>query len=146
MKARRIIATVLFVAFLIVACYAAARLPMQMVNIKAVTVSDHFDALGSVDILYLKSVPDSVECRITIQFMAVDDVSDKLFIQYGKGQYVNLGCSRLEIERDVMTFGKFLQIRLSMQADQSELKLEDGTPFDVTRYALRPVVTIEEKE
>lgn len=146
MKARRIIATVLFVAFLIVACYAVARMPMQIVNIKAATVSDQFDVSGSTDILYLKSVPDSAECRMTIQFMAVDDTSDKLFIRYGKGQYVNLGCSRLEIERDIMTFGKFLQIRLSMQADQSELKLEDGTPFDITRYALKPVIIIEEKE
>lgn len=146
MKARRIIATVLFVAFLMAVCYAARRMPMQIVNIKAATVSDYFDVSDDMDILYLKSVPDAAECRMTIQFMAVDDTSGKLFIWHGNGQYVNLGCSRLEIEHDIMTFGKFLQIRLSMEADQSELKLEDGTPFDVTRYALRPVVTIEEKE
>ena len=79
-----------------------------------------------------------------IRFMAVKNSSNKLFTSFGTGQYVYLGCSEMQTECDFISFGRFLRIKLTLNAAQTDLKLEDGTPFDITRYSLKPVLTIEE--
>lgn len=145
MRARGLASTALILAVLAAVCYVVMRTPMQGLDMRAATASKELDVSGTIDILYLDPVPDGEPCRAVVQFMAVEDTSDRLFTSHGKGPYVDFGCSRLEMEQDFMSFGKFIKIRLSLSAGQSDLKLEDGAPFDITRHSLRPVVMIERR-
>ena len=121
----------------------STKTPMQELKITAVTTAEEYDLSDTTDIYYLKPLSSGETYTATIKFMAVKNISENLFISHGKGQYVYLGCSELKAECDFVAFGRFLNVRLKMNAAQTDLKLEDGTPFDITRYSLKPVLTVE---
>ena len=120
------------------------RLPMQKLKITAVTKAEEFDISGKTDLYYFKSLSPGEIHTAVIKFIAVKNTSEKLFSSYGTGQYVYLGCDELKTEYSFMSIGRFLHIKLTLNASQTDLKLEDGTPFDITRYSLKPVLMIEE--
>lgn len=122
-------------------CVLAMKLPMQEIKITAKTTAEQFDLSESTTIYHFGQIASGSHTA-RIQFVAVKDRSDNLFTWSGTGQYVYLGCKKLEAEYDFISFGRFLKVRLTMNAAQTDLKLEDGTPFDVTRYSLKPVLTI----
>lgn len=144
-KAKTVITAILLIVVLAGAIYAGMHIPPQNLKITAQTQAKEFDMSGTADIYYLKPLSASGSYTAAIKFMAVENTSGKLFTSHGTGQYVELGCDDLVAECGFISFGRFLHIRLTLNAAQTELKLEDGTPFDITRYSLRPVLAIEER-
>lgn len=151
MKAGRHYKTASFILFMLcmVILFASVyiiskKMPMQELKITAVTKAEEFDISGTTNLYYFKSLDAGEMHNAVIKFMAVKDTSENLFTSHGTGQYVQLGCDELEAECDFMSLGRFLHIRLTLNAAQTDLKLEDGTPFDITRYSLKPVLVIEE--
>ena len=124
--------------------YLISKTPAQELRITASTTAEEFDISGTADIYYFKALGAGETHTAVIRFMAVKNSSNKLFTSFGTGQYVYLGCSEMQTECDFISFGRFLRIKLTLNAAQTDLKLEDGTPFDITRYSLKPVLTIEE--
>lgn len=120
------------------------KTPIQEIKITAQTTAEEFDLTGTTDIYYLKPLKAGQSYETQVRFMAVENTSESLFTSHGTGQYVELGCNEMHTERDFISFGKFIRIRLTLSAAQTDLKLEDGTPFDITRHSLRPVLTVEE--
>lgn len=133
-----------FIFMIAIGYMMAVYTPMQELKIAAAPNAGNFDLSGETSVYCLKPKEAGTSCRAVIQFMAVRNESDKLFTRFGSGQYVNMGCSRLEAGYDFTSLGRFLCVRLKMNAVQKDLKLEDGTPFDITRYSLRPVLTVGE--
>lgn len=121
-------------------------MPMQKLKITAVTMAEKFDISGTTDIYCLKPLKAGSRETITVKFMAVENMSDQLFTAHGTGQYVYMGCGELEVRHEFISVGRFLNIELTMNAAQTDLKLEDGTPFDITRYSLKPVLFINENK
>lgn len=134
----------LFVVFLLAAGYAVPRMPAQKLNITASTQAAEYDMAGVTDIWYLAPLDAGTKHEARIRFMAVENGSGSLFVRHGSGQYVFMGCGELTGRCEFISVGRFLHVVLTMNASQTELKLEDGTPFDTTRYSLKPVLTIEE--
>ena len=143
MIGRRHIKIVFFILFIICAGYIISRTPVQELKITAVTDGTDFNISGISNSYYLKPLTAGETYKAVIKFMAVKNTSDNLFTSHGNGQYIYLGCSELKVEYNFISFGRFLHIKLTMNADQTKLKLEDGTPFDITRYSLRPVLIME---
>lgn len=143
-KARLFIIVALCIIVLLEITYLSSRLPMQNLKITASTTADEFDMSGKTDIYYVKPLNIGETYNAVIKFMAVKNTSQNLFTSYGTGQYVYLGCSEMRADYSFIAIGKFLHIRLMLNAAQTDLKLEDGTPFDKTRYSLKPVLVIEE--
>ncbi len=146
-KSRRFMLSV-FAVFSVICIFisgsiATAAFPMQKLKITAVTEDNEFDLSGTTDLYYLKLLDAGDSYSVIIKFMAVENKSEKLFTSYGSGQYVYLGCSELKAECGFISLGRFLHIKLKLNAAQTNLKLEDGMPFDITRYSLKPVLTIE---
>lgn len=135
---------IIVVMFMIVIFCISQKLPMQKLKITAVTTAEEFDISGTTDLYYLKTPDFTGTNTVVIKFMAVKNTSENLFTFHGKGQYVHLGCDELCVKHTFVSFGKFLHIKLTLNAAQTDLKLEDGTPFDITRYSLVPVITMEE--
>lgn len=129
----------------VMAYVLVTEFPMQELKVTAV-MAEGYDISGVTDIYCFRRFGEGRDYDAVINFMAVEDTSERLFVSHGTGQYVNLGCSRLEAECGFISFGRFLHVRLSFGAMQADLKLEDGTPFDVTRYSLKPVLTVREKQ
>ena len=148
MKLHKKVSATVFMLFnisMLVAAYIGAqRLPTQELKITAVTTAKEFDMSEKTNLYCFKFLRSGEIHTVVIKFMAVRDTSENLFISHGTGPYVYLGCSELQAEYSFMSLGKFLHIRLTLNAAQTDLKLEDGTPFDITRYSLRPVLIIEE--
>lgn len=144
MSRARWLAAALFVLLLSCGWYASSHMPMQELRITAVTQAEEQDLSDTTDIWYIKPLDAGSSCTAVIRFMAVKDTSENLFTSHGSGQYVHLGCNELAGRCEFISLGRFLHVKLTMRADQTELKLEDGTPFDITRYSLKPVLTIEE--
>ena len=119
-------------------------MPMQELRITAMTTDDEFDMMGTTNLYYLNTLEAGANVTISVKFMAVEDTSKKLFTKSGNGQYVYLGCGELTAKHELISLGRFLHVKLTIKAAQADLKLEDGTPFDITRYSLRPVFTIED--
>lgn len=124
--------------------YVLMRMPMQVLKITAVTTAEEFNISGTTDIYWIGHMDAGENHTAVLKFMAVKDSSDDLFTRHGTGQYVYLGCNELTAECEFISFGKFMHIKLTLNAADTDLKLEDGTPFDITRYSLKPVLTIEE--
>lgn len=124
--------------------YVLMRMPMQVLKITAVTTAEEFNISGTTDIYWIGHMDAGENHTAVLKFMAVKDSSDELFTRHGTGQYVYLGCNELTAECEFISFGKFMHIKLTLNAADTDLKLEDGTPFDITRYSLKPVLTIEE--
>lgn len=144
-----------FAVLLFVAGYSiSTNFPMQELKITAQTSAEEFDMVGTTNLYHFKPlfvpweyfVPNATNGSYTvvIRFMAVEDTSGNLFTSHGRGQYVYQGCNEMKVEQSYINFGKILHVKLTLNASQTELKLEDGTPFDMTRYSLRPVLTVEE--
>lgn len=133
---------VLFVMLLFCICFGSAKLPMQELNVKAMTQADGFDTSGTTDVYCFTPAESGTLKTVQLKFMAVPDSSDNLFTAWGKGQYVYFGCTEMHAECDYLSLGKFLKIHLTLSINEQDLKLADGTPFDKTRYSLRPVLTI----
>lgn len=143
-KARLFIMTMLCIIVLLGITYLSSKLPMQNLKITASTTADEFDISGKTDIYYFMPLNTGKTYKAVIKFMAVKNTSQNLFTSYGTGQYVYLGCSEMRAECSFIAIDKFLHVRLTLNAAQTDLKLEDGTPFDNTRYSLKPVLVIEE--
>lgn len=124
--------------------YILMHMPMQVLKITAVTTAEEFNISGTTDIYWIGHMDAGENHTAVLKFMAVKDSSDELFTSHGTGQYVYLGCNELTAECEFISFGKFMHIKLTLNAADTDLKLEDGTPFDITRYSLKPVLTIEE--
>lgn len=118
----------------------------QELKITAVTKAKAYDITGKTNVYCFTPLEAGESYRAVIRFMAVKNKSDRLFAFFGSGQYVYMGCSELKAEYEFTAFDPFLRIRLTMHAAQTDLKLEDGTPFDVTRYSLKPVLSVEKNE
>lgn len=144
MSSKQIIRTVAISLFAILTGYVLMHMPIQTLKITAVTTAKEFDMSGTTDVYWFGHVNAGEEHTAVLKFMAVKDSSDNLFTSHGTGQYVYLGCNELTAECGFISFGKFMHIKLTLSAADTDLKLEDGTPFDITRYSLRPVLTIEE--
>lgn len=129
-----------------IAYIISTKTPMQKLKITAVTTAEEFDMSGTANLYYFKSLNAGETYTTVIKFMAVKNISDNLFTSYGTGQYVYLGCNELKAECNFISLNRFLHIRLTLNAAQTDLKLEDGTPFDITRYSLKPVLIIEERK
>lgn len=125
-------------------CIITLKFPMQELKVTAKTAAEEFDMSGTVRVCYLKPLDAGKTYKAVMKFMAVKNTSEDLFTPYGRGQYVYLGCSELTAECSFTSLGRFLRVRLTLNAAQTDLKLEDGTPFDITRYSLRPVLVMEE--
>lgn len=125
------------------------KLPMQELKLTAVTATEIidttkiFEIADTEDFYYFEPIDAGEEVTAVIKFMAVENTSQKLFTSHGTGQYVYFGCSELCTKYDFISTGRYLHIRLTLMASQTDLKLEDGTPFDITRYSLKPVLSIE---
>lgn len=132
-------ATGLISAFFILWCAVS----MQNLKITAVTTAEEFDLSGTVNLYGLSSMNSRETGTAVIRFMAVKNRSDRLFTRFGTGPYVQLGCDDLKVEHQFVSYGHILRIRLTLHAAQTDLKLENGSPFDSTRYSLRPVLTFE---
>ena len=145
---RKLIIRIFLCVFLIlcaIMCYILIiKLPMQELQITAQTTADKFDLSGSTRLYYFDKTEAGMSHSAAIKFMAVPNTSENLFTHFGTGQYVYLGCSELQAEYSFISFGRFITIRLTLNAAETDLKLEDGTPFDVTRYSLKPILMIEE--
>lgn len=137
------LAAALFVVLIMCVCYTAAKLPMQELKITAMTNAESFGITGSTDIYCLAPSEAGAFRKAQIKFMAVPDTSGKLFTSSGTGQYVYYGCTPMHAECDFLSLGKFMKIRLTLYINQGDLKLYDGTPFDMTKYSLKPVFSIE---
>lgn len=131
---------IVFIIFYII----SSKMPMQELRITAMTTDDEFDMMGTTNLYYLNTLEAGANVTISVKFMAVEDTSKKLFTKSGNGQYVYLGCGELTAKHEFISLGRFLHVKLTIKAAQADLKLEDGTPFDITRYSLRPVFTIED--
>lgn len=144
MNIRRCLKTASLFALVVFIGYILMHMPIQTLKITAVTTAKEFDMSGTTDVYWFGHVGAGEEHTAVLKFMAVKDSSDELFTSHGTGQYVYLGCNELTAECGFISFGKFMHIKLTLNAADTDLKLEDGTPFDITRYSLRPVLTIEE--
>lgn len=116
---------------------------MQKLGITAQTKADEYDLSGQVKLYSIKHPKAGEPCKAVITFMAVPDKSKSLFTRFGTGQKVYLGCSELKTEYSFVSLGRFLCVRLTLNASQEDLKLEDGSPFDITQYSLKPVLTVK---
>lgn len=116
----------------------------QTLKITAKTTAEEFDLLESTNVYCLKGLKSGTRYKAIIKFKAVPNTSKSLFTHHGTGEYVFLGCSELKTEYDFISAGRFIKIRLTLNAARTELSLKDGTPFDMTRYSLKPVLEIEE--
>lgn len=128
---------------LIMVYILAMKLPAQELKITTQTEAEEYDLSGQTSLYWFGSADAGMPCKAIIKLMAVPDTSDSLFTHFGTGQYVYLGCSELKAEYEFISLGRFIKVRLKLNAAQTDLKLEDGTPFDITRYSLRPVLSIE---
>ncbi len=140
MKCKR---AVLFAAVLLCMGYFVIRAYSQELKITAVTKAETYDISEKTNVYCFTPLKAGESYRAVIKFMAVEDKSDHLFTSFGNGQYVFMGCGELKVEHDFIAFNPLLRIRLTMNAAQTDLKLEDGTPFDVTRHSLKPVLSVE---
>lgn len=120
------------------------KIPMQELSINAQTASKEFDVSGTTDLYYFKQMDYGSPYTVVIKFMAVKNTSNDLFTSHGSGLYVYLGCGELAARCQFTSFNKFMHIKLAMNAAQTDLRLEDGTPFDITRYSLKPVLAMEQ--
>lgn len=121
----------------------STRLMAQKLNITAVTAKETYNLSGETAVWHTDRLAPGENYKCVIKFMAVKNSSGHLFTSHGKGQYVHLGCEELKVEHEFISVSESLCINLKMRAVQEDLKLEDGTPFDNTRYSLKPVLTIE---
>lgn len=144
MNIRRCLKTASLFALVVFIGYILMHMPIQTLKITAVTTAKEFDMSGTTDVYWIGHMDAGENHTAVLKFMAVKDSSDNLFTSHGTGQYVYLGCNELTAECGFISFGKFIHIKLTLSAADTDLKLEDGTPFDITRYSLRPVLTIEE--
>ncbi len=144
MSVRKWIQVAVTIVLLLCAGYVLSKTPAQELKITAVTQNEDFDVSGVTDLYHVQPLYAGDTYTAVIKFMAVKDTTDKLFTSHGTGQYVYLGCNELTARCSFISIGRFLHVRLTMNAAQTDLKLEDGTPFDVTRYSLKPVLVIEE--
>lgn len=119
---------------------------MQELRVKAVTQADNFDTSGSADIYCFTPKPAGTFGTVQLKFMAVPNKSGKLFTQMGSGRYVYFGCNEMHAECDYLSTGRFMKVHLTLNINENDLKLADGTPFDNTRYALKPVLTLAEEQ
>lgn len=140
---KRPVLFVFSIIILFVIVYLSSKVPMQNLKITARTTAEEFDISGATDLYCLKSQSAGESHTAVIKFMAVKNTSDSLFTSHGTGQYVYLGCSEMTAERSFISLGTFLHVKLSLEAAQTDLKLEDGTPFDITRYSLKPMITVK---
>lgn len=146
MKLKKSLEYGLSILLLLCVCYGILGTPVQELKVTAVTQNSAPDLSGTTGIYELKPLEAGKTYKAVIRFMAVKNTSEKLFVSYGTGPYVHLGCSELKAECEFLSLGWFLHLRLQLQAAQTDFKLEDGTPFDITRYSLKPVLTLEELE
>lgn len=137
------LAAALFVVLVISICCIAMKFPMQELKITAMTNAEKFELTGSTIVYCFAPSESGTFSTAQIKFMAVPDTSDKLFALSGTGQYVYYGCTPMHAECDFLSLGKFMKIHLTLCVNKNDLKLEDGTPFDMTRYSLKPVISIE---
>lgn len=144
-KIKKGLAAALFIVLLICTCYITAKLPMQELKIIAMTQADDFDTSGTINVYCFRPAESGVFRTVQLKFMAVPNTSKKLFTSLGTGQYVYFGCTEMHAESDYLSMGKFMKIRLALNINENDLKLADGTPFDKTKYSLKPVLTITEK-
>lgn len=143
-RAIKTVSCVVIALFVILLFVLTIKLPAQKLKITAQTTEKEFDLSDSVKIYYFGQTKSNSKYTATIKFMAVSNTSKKLFTHFGTGQYVYLGCKELQVDYDFISFGRFLEVDLTLKAAQTDLKLEDGTPFDMTKYSLKPVLSIEE--
>lgn len=143
-RAIKTVSCVVIALFVILLFVLTIKLPAQKLKITAQTTAKEFDLSDSVKIYYFGHIENNSKHMATIKFMAVPNTSEKLFTHYGTGQYVYLGCKELHVDYDFISFGRFLEVNLTLKAAQTDLKLEDGTPFDITKHSLKPVLNIEE--
>lgn len=146
MKPKLYLKIVVLILFIFCTGYIVSKTPTQKLKITAVTAAEKFDILGKTDIYYIKPLNAGESYNAVIKFMAVNNTSKNLFTYFGNGQYVYLGCSELKTEYEFISLGRFLNIKLTLNASQVDLKLENGEPFDITRYSLKPVLVIERKD
>lgn len=145
-KTIKIVTAVILIIMIVIGMMCViTRIPPQNLKITAQTATETFDISGTTDIYYFRQLNAGKSYNARIRFMAVENSSARLFTSHGTGQFVELGCDDLKADYGFISFGRFLHIRLTLNAAQTDLKLEDGTPFDITRYSLRPVLTVEER-
>lgn len=143
MRLKKPIGAIFFIFIVFCACYIVLRMPVQDLKITAVTKAERFNIQGATDLYYWKPLDAGETYTAVIKFMAIESKSNDLFTSYGKGQSVYLGCNELTAKCQFISFGRFLRVKLTLNAAETDLKLEDGTPFDSTRYSLKPVLAIE---
>lgn len=143
-RAIKTVSCVVIALFVIMFFMLIMKLPMQKLKITAQTTAEEFDLSDSTKIYYFGQTNAGKEHTVTIKFIAVPNTSKNLFTHFGTGQCVYLGCEELQAKCNFISFGRLLEVKLTLKAAQTDLKLEDGTPFDVTKYSLKPVLNIEE--
>lgn len=141
-KATFIVTAAAAVMLFCILCIFSEKMPMQDLKITAVTATKEFDLSGTTDIYCFEELDTGELHTAVIRFMAVEDTTGRLFVSRGRGQWVYFGCSELKAECGFMSLGRFVHVKLTLKALEKDLKLEDGTPFDITRYSLKPVLTI----
>lgn len=144
MSVRKWIQVIAVLLLMICAGYIVSNIPAQELKITAMTKTEEPDMSGTTDIYYFKSLDAGSTYTASISFQAVSNTSDSLFTTHGSGQTVYLGCGELTTGCEFISVGRFVCVRLTLEAAQTDLRLEDGTPFDITRYSLKPILTIEE--
>ena len=117
-KIKSFILTVFCITVLLISICLSSKLPMQNLKITASTTVDEFDISGKTDIYYFMPLIAGKSYNAVIKFMAVKNTTHNLFTTYGTGQYVYLGCNEMHADCSFISIGRFLHIRLALNAAQ----------------------------
>lgn len=142
---KKILQVFLVSVLLLLACLLFLYTPFQDVRVTARTGAGNYTLSGETDVYVIRPLKAGQSYHAELTFEAVPSSSGKLFTSFGSGPSVRYGCSPLTASVDFISVGRFALIHLSMYVPGEYLTLEDGSPFDLSRYSLKPVFTIEER-
>ena len=140
---KQILRTVPSLLLLFALCGLLLYTPFQDVSVAARTPSGETSRSGEFNLYVIRPLKAGETYRASITFEAVPSASGKLFTRFGSGQIIRYGCSPLKASVEFVSVGRFVRIRLALDLPDSHLSLADGSPLDLSRYALKPVWKIE---
>lgn len=142
---KKILQVLLVSALLLFACLLFLYTPFQDVRVTARTGAGNYTLSGETDVYVIRPLKAGQSYHAELTFEAVPSSSGKLFTSFGSGSLVQYGCSPLTASVDFISVGRFARIHLRMYVPGEYLTLEDSSPFNLSRYSLKPVLTIEER-
>ena len=142
---KKILQIVLVSVLLLFTCLLFLYTPLQEVRVTARTGTGDYTLSGETDVYVIRPLMAGKSYHAELTFEAVPSSSGNLFTSIGSGPSVQYGCSPLTASVDFVSVGRFARIHLSMYVPGEYLTLEDGSPFDLSRYSLKPVLVIEEQ-